>query len=330
MRTEIVCVLILTQAICGAADYHSLKKIPIGGTGGWDYLIADSDNRRLYVSHGSEVDVLDLDSGAVVGKIPAQGVHGIAIATDLNRGFISNGQSNTVTIFDLGTREVKGTVKTGANPDAIVYDASQHRVYAFNGRGGSTTVIDASNGSVVATLDLGGKPEFSAADGKGNVYVNLEDQSKLVHIDSTKPAVADTWPLAPCEEPSAMAMDADHTRLFIGCHNKMMAVVDASNGHVITTVPIGSGVDAAGFDPGASLAFASCGDGTLTAIHEDDPGHFSVAQNVKTQAGARTMALDRKTHDVYLSDAEFQPRPAGATGRPQAVPGSFALLVYGP
>jgi len=312
-----------------AADYHLLKKIAIGGEGWWDYLTADADNRRLYVSHGSEVDVVDLDSGSVLGKIPAQGVHGIAIANDLNRGFISNGQANTVTVFDLSTREVKGTVKTGANPDAIIYDPAKHRVYAFNGRGGSATVIDAANGSVVDTLDLGGKPEFAAADGNGNVYVNLEDKSEVVHIDSGKPAVEQHWPLAPCEEPSAMAMDTEHNRLFIGCHNKMMAVVDPSNGHVVTTFPIGQGVDAGRFDPGAQLAFASCGDGTLTVAHEDSPDHMTVAQTVQTQRGARTMALDRKTHNVYLSVAEFKARPAGATGRPQPVPGSFSVLVFG-
>lgn len=329
MKT-ILYTLILSQALGSAADYHFLKKIPIGGGGWWDYLVADSGNRRLYVSHGSEVDVIDLDAGSVVGRIPAQGVHGIAIATDLNRGFISNGQSNTVTIFDLGTREVKGTAKAGTNPDGIIYDPSQHRVYAFNGRSGNATVIDGGSGNVVATLDLGGKPEYAAADGKGNVFVNIEDKSKLVHIDSTKPAVADTWSLAPCEEPSAMAIDAEHGRLFIGCHNQLMAVVDTSNGHVVTTVPIGRGVDAARFDPGTGMAFASCGEGVLNVIHEDSPDHFSVAQNVKTQRGARTMALDQKTHNVYLSDAEFQPQAPGATGRPQAVPDSFSLLVYGP
>jgi DNA-binding beta-propeller fold protein YncE len=190
-------------------------------------------------------------------------------------------------------------------------------------------VIDGSNGNVVATLDLGGKPEFGAADGKGNVYVNIEDKSELVHIDSAKPAVVQHWPLAPCEEPSAMAMDTANNRLFIGCHNKMMAIVDPSAGKVVATVPIGEGVDAAGFDPGASLAFASCGDGTLTVAHEDSPDKYSVAQTVQTQRGARTMALDTKTHDVYLSDAEFEPRAPGATGRPKAVAGSFAVLVFG-
>ncbi len=331
MRLRILLLCVFTATAASAATrYHYLKNIPIGGEGGWDYLNADSANRRLYVSHGSEVNVVNLDTGSVIAKIPAQGVHGIAIADRLNRGFISNGQSNTVTIFDLKAGKAVGSAATGANPDAIIYDPHTKRVFAFNGRGGSATVIDASDGKVVATLELGGKPEFAAADGKGNVYVNLEDKSELVHIDSKAPAAREHWPLAPCEEPSAMAMDTAHGRLFIGCHNKLMAMVDAANGHVAGTVPIGQGVDAAVFDPGTSLAFASCGDGTLTAVHEDSPDRISVAQTVETRRGARTMALDTKTHDVYLSDAEFEPQASGATNRPKVKPGTFTVLVYGP
>jgi YVTN family beta-propeller protein len=327
--TAVFCALALASQTGSAADgYHFLKKIKIGGEGWWDYLTADAANRRLYVSHGSQVEVLDLDSGEILGRIPAQGVHGIAVAADLNRGFVSNGQSNTVTIFDLKTRDVIGTVKTGANPDAIIYDPSGRRVFAFNGRGANATVIDASTGNVLATIDLGGKPEFAAADGKGNVYVNVEDKSQVVHIDS-KLTAQEHWPLAPCEEPPAMAMDTSHGRLFVGCGNKMMAIVDASSGHVITTAPIGEGVDAAGFDPDAGLAFASNGDGTVTVIREESPNRFSVIENVKTQRGARTMALDKKTHNVYLSIADFEPRPAGATGRPKAVADTFGVLVFG-
>jgi len=314
--------------------YHQVSKKVLGGEGFWDYLTLDAGARRLYVSHGTHVMVVDADTYEVVGDIPdTQGVHGIALAPDLGRGFVSDGRANQVTIFDLKTLKTLGTAPTGQNPDAIVYDPASKRAFTFNGRSGDATAIDGATGKPVGTVALDGKPEFAAADGKGHVYNNLEDKSTLVEIDSQKLTVTNRWPLAPCEEPSGMAMDTANRRLFIGCHNRMMAVVNADTGHVVATPAIGQGVDANGFDPGTGLAFSSQGDGTLTVVHEDSPDKFTVVDNVQTQRGARTMALDTKTHNVYLVTAEFGPPPAPTADqprpRPSMVPGSFTLLVFG-
>ena len=328
MKSSALCLTIAGAAFAAAAGgYHVKTKWQIGGEGGWDYLIADSDARRLYVSHGTEVDVLDLDSGSVLGKIPdTPGVHGIALAPELGKGFISAGRANKVVIFDLKTLKATGEAQTGQNPDAVIYDPASKRVFAFNGRSGNATAIDAAGGTVAGTIDLGGKPEFAAADGEGHVFVNMEDKSTVVRIDSKNLSVMNQWPLAPCEEPSGMAIDRQHHRLFSGCHNKMMAVVDAETGKVVATPAIGQGVDANAFDPGTQLAYSSNGDGTLTVVHEDSPDKFTIVENAKTQRGARTMALDLKTHNVFLSIAEFGAAPAGG-GRPPIVPGSFGILV---
>ncbi len=319
--------------LIAASVYHVIQRIPIAGEGGWDYLFSDSANRRLYVSHGTEVDVLDLDTEKAVGKIPnTNGVHGIAVADDLGRGFVSDGRDDQVTIFDLKTLAVLGTVKAGQNPDGIVYDPFSHRVFAFNGRSKDMTAIDANSGYVAGTIQLGGKPEFPATDGNGNVYDNIEDRSELVRFDPKTLEVRNHWPLAPCESPSGLAIDTKTRRLFSVCDNKMMAVIDADSGKVITTVPTGEGTDAAAFDPETRLAFASNGeDGTLTVVKEQSPNEYSLIENVKTQRGARTMALDLKTHRIYLSDAEFGPAPnataANPRPRPKIVPGTFRLLV---
>ena len=328
--------VLLAAAAALAADspgYHVSKKLAVGGEGGWDYLTVDSAGRRLYVSHATRVVVIDTDSGRVVGEIPnTEGVHGIAIAPELNRGFTSNGRSSTITIFDLKTLKTLGDVKsTGQNPDAILYDSSSGRVFAFNGRSNNATVIAAKSGKVESTITLDGKPEFEASDGAGRVFVNLEDKSMIAVIDAKKLSVEKTWPLAPCEEPSGMAIDREHKRLFVGCSNKLMAVVDAESGKVVGTVPIGSGVDANAYDPGTGLAFASCGEGTLTVARADGPDKYVVAQNVETQRGARTMALDEKTHTVFLATAQFGPPPSPTAEnprpRPNLVPGTFTILV---
>ncbi len=324
----------LAFAAPASAGYHLIKKVVLGGEGFWDYLIVDSANRHVFISHGTHVMVVDADTYAVLGDIPdTQGVHGIAIASDLGRGFTSNGRANTVTIFDLKTFKVLGTAPTGQNPDAIIYDPASHRVFTMNGRSGDSTVIDGATGTVAGTISLGGKPEFATADGAGRVYANIEDKSLLVAIDSNALIVKNTWPLAPCEEPSGMAIDIAHRRLFSGCHNKMMAVLDADSGKVIATPPIGQGVDANAFDPATGLAFSSNGDGTLTVVHEDSPDKFTVVENVSTQPRARTMALDTKTHNVYLVTAEFGPPPPATAEqprpRPTVVPNSFTLLVFG-
>ena len=320
----------------GPSGYHLLRKIKLGGEGFWDYLAFDSPTRRLFISRGTRVIVLNVDSEKVVGEIPdTPGVHGIALAPELGRGFTSNGAAGTVTIFDLTTLTVIGHVTAGKNPDAIIYDPATKRVFAMNGRSGDVTAIDGATGNVLGTIPVGGKLEFAAADGAGNIFVNIEDKSEMARIDSRQLSVVARWPLAPCEEPSGLAMDIAHRRLFAGCGNNMMAVVDATSGKVIATPPIGEGVDANAFDPGTSLAFASNGrSGTLTVVHEDSPAAFTVVENVPTELGARTMALDAKTHEVYLVTASFGPPPAPTAEnprpRPTLVSDSFEVLVFGP
>lgn len=317
----------------GESGYHLKKKIKVGGEGGWDYLSFDSATRRLFISRGTRVMVLDVDSEKVLGEIPdTPGVHGIALAPELGRGFISSGRAGSVTIFDMKTLATLGHAAAGQNPDAIIYDPATKRVFAMNGRSGDITAIDAATGNVAGTIPVGGKLEFAAADGKGRVYVNVEDKSEMAAIDAAKLSVTARWPMAPCEEPSGLAMDTAARRLFAGCGNKMIAVIDADSGKVIATPPIGEGVDANGFDPGTGYAFASCGEGVLTVVHEDSPDKFSVVENVQTQRGARTMALDPKTHEVYLATAEFGPRPEPTQDnprpRPPMLPDTFTVLVF--
>jgi YVTN family beta-propeller protein len=288
-----------------AQGFGVTKKIPIAGQGSWDYLAVDEGGRRLYVSHGTQVEVLDADSGAIVGKIEnTPGVHGIAIAPELGRGFVSNGQSSTVTIFDLKTLKTIAKVPTGKKPDAIIYDPATARVFAFNGDSNSATAIQAADGKVAGTVDLGGGPEFAVADGSGYVYDNLEDESLVLKINALSLKVEERWPTAPCASPSSMAMDRANRRLFIGCRSKIMAVMNADTGQVIATLPIGDHVDATAFDPDLRLVFNSNGEGTVTVIHQDSPDKYSVAETVKTLPRAKTMALDPKTHKLFLSTAE--------------------------
>ncbi len=317
-----------------AAGYHLIKKVQLGGAGGWDYLTVDSAARRLYISRSTHILVLNADTLKQVGEIPdTPGVHGVALARQFGRGFTSNGRASTVTIFDLKTLKKLGEVKTGEGPDAILYDPATHRVFTFNGHGHSSTAIDAATGKAVGTFALGGKPEFAVSDGRGHIFNNLEDKSELVEIDSRALKVVHRWALAPCESPSGLAMDTAHRRLFVGCHNQMMAVVNASNGRVIAHLPIGKGVDATRFDPGTHLAFSSNGDGTLTVVREVSPSKFEVAGNVTTVRGARTMGLDLKTHRIFSVTAKFGPPPPPTPQRPHPwptiVPGTFELLVLG-
>jgi hypothetical protein len=311
----------------GSSGYHLVKTISVPGDDGWDYLAVDTDGRRVYISHGTHVVVMNADTYAIEGDIPdTPGVHGIAIASDLGRGFISSGRANTATIFDLKTLKTIGTVKTDANPDAITYDSVSKRVFTFNGRGKNTTAINAADGTVVGTLALGGKPEFAVADGKGSIFVNNEDTSEVIEIDTQKLTEKHRWPLAPCKSPSGLAMDLKHRRLFAGCDDKVMAIVNADTGKVITTVTIGDGVDANAFDPGTDYAFSSNGEGTLTVVHEDSPDKFTVVDNVPTKKSARTMGLDLKTHNIFLPAADFDP-PAPGERRGKMKPGSFVILV---
>jgi DNA-binding beta-propeller fold protein YncE len=316
-----------------AVGYRLSGSLPIGGEGGWDYLKVDAAARRLYVSHATRVHVIDLEKGAIVGVIAdTPGVHGIAVAPGLGRGFVSNGHANTVTVFDLKTLATVATIAvSGENPDAIAFDPASGRVFTFNGRSANATAIDAAGGEVVGTITLGGKPEFAVPDGRGTVFVNIEDTSELVAFDARTLEVKTRWPLAPCEEPSGLALDAEHRRLFSVCGNAMMAVVDADTGKVITTLPTGDGTDGAAFDPATGLAFASNGAGTLTVVHEDSPEMFTVLGNVTTKRGARTIALDESTHRLYLPTAQYGPPPSPTAERPHprpsAIPGTFEVLV---
>ena len=323
-----------------AADgpYHFLKEIPVGGDGGWDYLSVDEAGRRLYVSHGTEVVVIDLDKEVVVGSITnTPGVHGLAVASDLQRGFTSNGREDKSSVVDLKTLETLSKVETGKNPDGMLYEPGQHEVYMFNGRGQSATVIDAKTTKVVATIPLAGRPELPAADPKaGRVYDNLEDKSEVVAIDTKTHQVVNTWPIAPGEGPSGLAIDEAHHRLFLGCGNKLMVMMDGGSGKIVGSVPIGDGVDANAFDPGTQYAFASCRDGTVTIAHEDAPDKLTVVQTLATERGSRTMALDPKTHKIYLAAAKFETpaapaegAPPGGRARPKMIPGTFKILVYG-
>jgi DNA-binding beta-propeller fold protein YncE len=314
-------------ASAGPSGYQVVQTIPVPGDGFWDYVAVDSDARRIYISHGTKVVVLDADSFAVTGEIPdTQGVHGIAVAPELGRGFTSNGRANAATIFDLKTLKTLGTVNTGKNPDAILYEAVTKRVFTFNGASKDATAFAAADGTVAATLPLGGKPEFAVADGKGNIYVNIEDTSELVEIDAQAPKVLHRWPLKPCESPSGLSVDRRNRRLFSGCENEMLAVVDADSGKVIATPAIGKGVDATAFDPGTGFALSSNGEGTLTVVKQDAPDKYSVLENVPTKRSARTMGLDLKTHNVVLPAADFLP-PKEGERRGQMKPGSFVLLV---
>ena len=331
MKTLLTAGLLIATAFA-AEGYKVLNKIKIGGAGGWDYVALDNTNRRIYASHCNIVEVIDPDAGKVVGQIPQlHGVHGIAIAPELNKGFISNGQSNSVTVFDLKTLAKLGEPATGQNPDAICYEPKTQRVFTFNGRSNDSTAIDAKTNEIVATFPLNGKPEFCVADGAGKIYNNLEDKSEVIEIDAAKPAVTRRMSLAPAEGPSGLAIDVKNKKLFSVCDNKMMAVTDIATMKVIATPAIGAGPDAAGFDPGLGLAFSSNGEGTLTIVKLVN-GKYEAVDTVATERGARTMTVDPKLHRVYLLAAEYGPAPEakeGKKGRPPVLPDSFHVLVVG-
>ena len=331
--------MLVTAAVSGQSartpHYHQVKKIPLGGEGGWDYLTMDSTSHRLYVTRGTHVTVMDVQSGTVVGDIiNTPGVHGVAIAPKLGRGYTSNGRGNSVTVFDLNTLKEIEKIPVGQNPDAILFDQFSKRVYTFNGGSNDVTAIDVGTGKVVGTIPVGGKPEFCVTDDKGTVFCNVEDTNQIVAIDTKTLKVKSHWSIAPCDGPSGLAFDRAHRRLFAVCGNQKMAVVDADSGKLIASPAIGTGPDAAAFDPAFGLAFSSNGrDGTLTLVHEDSPNSFKVAATIPTQTGARTMTIDPKTHNIYLITATFKPAAAGAAGgnrRPVMEPNSAVILVFGP
>ncbi|MCX6225759.1 MAG: YncE family protein [Bacteroidia bacterium] len=308
------------------------NKIHLEGDGGWDYLTVDDSASRLYISHGTIVQVVDLNDYKLIGTIPdTKGVHGIAVARDLGKGFISNGRDSSVTIFTLKTLEVTGKVKvTGANPDAILYDPFSKKVFCFNGRSANATVLDAVSGKVIGTIALPGKPEFSVTDKKGKVFVNIEDKSEICLIDPISLTIVQTWPIAPGEEPSGLAFDAINHRLFSVCGNKLMMVVDSDSGKVVAKVDIGDGTDGVAFDPDLKRAYSSNGEGTLTVVQEETKNTFKVLENFATLRGARTITVNPRTHMIYLPVAEYEPAPAATAENPRprasVKPNSFIIL----
>jgi YVTN family beta-propeller protein len=334
-KTNLVAALLLFLGASTAfaqTNYQISNKIHLEGNGGWDYLTMDKAASRLYVSHGSVVQVVDLKKNTLLGTIPdTKGVHGIALATNLNKGFISNGRDTSVTIFNLKTLRFIAKVKvTGNNPDAILYDPYSKKVFTFNGRSSNSTVIDAISNKVIATIPLSGKPEFSVTDLKGKIYVNIEDKSAISEINATTMKVEQTWSVAPGEEPSGLAFDLKNHRLFSVCNNKLMVVVNSENGKMVTTLPIGENVDGVAFDPILKRIYSSNGDGTMTIIQEKNENTFTVLENFKTQKGARTITLNSKTHKIYLPTAEYGETPAATAEnpRPRATikPNTFTIL----
>jgi len=320
----------------GEDAYHFVTQIPIGGEGGWDILTIDSAASRLYLSHATKVVVVDLNTNTVTGEIAdTPGVHAFVAVPEVQRGFSSNGKESKSSVVDLTTLKTTSKINTGSNPDAVVYEPRHGEVYIFNHTGNSATVINSKTATVSATIPLGGTPEFAAVDqAAGRVYCNIEDKSDVAVIDADKHEVVARWSLSPGEEPTGIALDAAHHRLFAACHNKILVMLDTNTGKVIATVPIGAGVDGCAFDDVTQLAFASCGDGTTTIAKEETPQKLTVVETLKTEPGARTMALDPKTHRIYLPTAQFQPPPSpspGASpGRASVVPNTLKLLVYGP
>jgi YVTN family beta-propeller protein len=314
--TTILGLFALTVFAAPPSGYHVIKKVAVPGPGGWDYVTVDEAGRRVYIAHATQVDVLDADTSELVGTIPnTPGVHGVAIASEFGRGFISAGKSDSVIIFDLKTLKPLGDVKVGKKPDAIIYDPATKHVFAMNGDSDNTTVINAADGKVAGTIDLGGGPEFAAADGKGSVYINLEEKAETVHIDSNTLKVLHHWPLAPGGTATALAFDPQTRRLFAGCRGgQLMVVLDADSGKVITTAPIGERVDAAAFDPATKLVFQSTGGGTIAVFHQDSADNYTLLENLTTNPGSKTMGLDPKTHHLFV---------------PANLGGQFTILVFG-
>jgi DNA-binding beta-propeller fold protein YncE len=330
MKRSLVLLSCLTILVTGlnlrgqnaSSEYSIVNKIHVGGNGFWDYLTVDEAGARLFLSHSAVVNVVDLKTGQLVGTIEnTPGVHGIAIAPDLNKAFISEGGANSVKVINLQTLALIADVKIeGQNPDAIMYDQFSKKVFTFNGRSSNSTVLDAVTNAVVGTIPLAGKPEFPASDGNGKVYVNIEDKSLISVIDVKTLTVGKSWPIAPGEEASGLALDNETHRLFAVCSNKLMVVVDALDGHIVTTLPIGSGCDGVKFDPGMKRAYSSNGEGTMTVVQEVNKDSFKVLENVTTMSGARTLAVDTKTHHIYLPAAEYNPAPAATAGNAQPQP----------
>lgn len=321
------------SALLAEGPYRVQDKWKLGGDGGWDYLAVNPYSGLLYITRATHVMVIDTKSGKQVADIPGfKQTHGVVFDTDGKTGYISDGGNNQVAVFDTKTNKVTQTLPAGTNPDGMVFDPATKTAWAFNGRSKNATVIDAKTKQVVATVDLPGRPEFPVSDGKGSIFVNIEDKNEIVHIDAKTHTALAEWPIG-CESPSGQAIDLANNRLFSVCDGKKMSIVDAGSGKVVATSDIGDGPDAAGFDPKSSNVFSSNGDGTLTVVHQNSPNAYSVLQNLTTQKSARTMALDEKTGKIYLVAAEFGPRPAATPEnprpRPPVLPGTFVVIVVG-
>lgn len=336
-RMNVLVASLISFAVLAAASdagYRLTKKVTLGGEGGWDYFEVDPATSHVFIPRGSHVLVVDSEGELVADILGTHGAHAIAFAPELKRAFLST--DNSVTILDTDKLKVAGEVKlpNGRDPDAVLYDKASRRVFTFNGNGGNdATALDAESGNVVGSIPLGGKPEFAQADGTGRIYVNVEDKSEIVAFDAKTLQALHTWSIAPCKEPSGLAIDVTHQRLFAGCHNQLMAVVDYTTGKVVATVLIGKGVDANRFDPSTGLAFASCGDGTITVAHQDSPDKYTVVQTIATQRGARTMTIDTANHNVYTVTAEFGPPPKATADNPHPWPAviskTFTLIIFG-
>jgi DNA-binding beta-propeller fold protein YncE len=332
MKKLVISQILLASICCcslsAQSNYKIAKKIKVEADGRWDYISVDETNGRIFVSHADMAQAIDIKTGKIAGTIPdTKGIHGIAIAADMNKGFTSNGRDSSVTIFNLKTFEIiKKVYVTGQNPDAILYDSFSHKVFTFNGRSSNSTVIDANENKVLSTIPLDGKPEFAVTDGKGKVFVNIEDKSMINVINSVTGIVTDHWSIAPGEEPSGLALDKENNILFSVCDNKLMVIMDAKTGKVITTLPIGSHCDGAAFDPFYKRAYSSNGEGTITVVQEENPGSFKVLETITTQAGARTMTVDKTTHHLYTPTAEFESEPSATNRRPAVKPNTFVII----
>ncbi len=336
----LVCLSLLAGVIVYAAPqaggYKVIKRMQIGGEGGWDYMLIDPPTHHLFIARGSHFQVLDVTTGKVISDIEianSKNSHGIALAKDLDKAFTSNGDANTVSVIDLKTLKATTVIPIpGKDPDSIRYDSATKKVFTFNGKSMDSTVIDATTNKVIGRVDLKGKPEEAVVDGKGNMWVNLEDKSTIEEFDIKSYAIKGSWPLAPCDGPSAMAYDEAHHRIFVAC-DKVMVVVDSDNGKVVASPPIGGDPDGNGYDPGTGMAFAACRDGFVSVIHQDSPDKYTVVGNINTQVGTRTMTLDPTTHLVYTETADFKPAgpptPDNPRPRPTPIPGSFVVLEIG-
>lgn len=323
------CALILCSiTLTAQSSYKMAGKFPVAGDGGWDYISVDESNGRLFISHGSVAQAIDIKTGKLSGTIPdAKGIHGIAVADGLNKGFTSNGRDSSVTVFNLNTLEVIKTIKIeGRNPDAILFDPFSQKIFVFNGGSASATVIDAITETVVKNISLDGKPEFSVTDGKGKIFVNIEDKNCINVINSSTLTVQQRFTIAPGEEPSGLAFDAANHRLFSVCSNNLMVITDSESGKIVTTLPIGSRCDGVAFDPTLKRAYSSNGEGTITVVQEEDADHFTVLETITTQPGARTITVDKNTHHLYLPVAEYESVPSATNRRPAVKPGSFCVL----